>query len=218
MLIFAVTNSVAGQDSTFVSKNFKFRDGIYYSLESLKNNQPDFPWTATEAYFFSNPQTYVTQVESIYEKATGDAIDLRQVWGICRDGIPYIQTESKNEDHNLTSFAAIRVRGRICYFVVEKPSKEKVPVAAYNPVNGRPFRQGYVSKKKTLQTTKIMDWKTGEIADFTKSNFLFWIRGDQQLSKSVEALPDDNLDEKIFKSLLIYNDRHPVYIRNLKEE
>ena len=117
----------------------------------------------------------------------------------------------------LTSFAGLRVRGKIFYFNYETEFDEKVTIQAINPANGRPFRTGYVDKEKSILIEKMLLWDNGEVKDFSKANFIEWIEKDKALAQSVRELSEKDLKEKLFKSLLIYNDRHPVFIKTMQE-
>jgi len=58
-----------------------------------------------------------------------------------------------------------------------------------------------------------MNFETGETVDFTKRNFLKIIAGDKELTKAVEELQGTDIIDKLFKCLLIYDDRHPIYVK-----
>ena len=55
--------------------------------------------------------------------------------------------------------------------------------------------------------------KTGEILDFNIDNFLQWIEEDRHLVETIERTPIDEVEEKLFRLLLIYVDRHETTIK-----
>ena len=201
------------QDSVLVTKSFLFEDGLYASLEALKSNEPTQKWETIISSYFVNPRTNTTQVQDLIDKETGDLIVLESIFALCIDGTPYINL-SKQPDEKMTTFAGLKVRGKLNYFSFEKLEEEKVKIQAFNPKNGMPFRTGYVSKEKVIKIEKMMHWESGDIVDFSKENLLKWIEEDQPLHKSVSELRDWEVDEKLFRCLMIYNDRHDVFTFN----
>ena len=57
-----------------------------------------------------------------------------------------------------------------------------------------------------------MNFETGEVADFTIENFLKWILDDPRLIQSINELSQEEAQEKLFKCLLIYDDRNEVFV------
>ncbi len=212
--LLSVSIQMTGQDSVLVTKNFKFADGVYFDFENLKRNQPDIKWKDLEAIYITNPKTFLTQVEYLLVRNTGQLIDLQSLWGVVIEGIPYVRLEKEALNRPLVSFAGLRVRGKIFYFNYETEVGEKVAIQAINPANGKPFRTGYVEKEKSILMEKMLHWDNGEVQDFSKENFLKWIENDKGLYKSVQEIERKEVQEKLFKSVLIYNDRHPVFIRS----
>ncbi|MEL7021724.1 MAG: hypothetical protein AAGK47_08950 [Bacteroidota bacterium] len=215
LLCCKVQVATAQTDSLLVTKNFKFKDGLYLSLESFQRNKPDLDWGEVRAQVFSNPQTFLTQVASIEVKDTNihRPLSITALWGISLDGIPYIQLPPASTDSDLPTFAGLRVRGKLCYFEYEKTERKDVLIQAYNPLNGRPFRQGYVERDVLVAYAKILNFGTGEIVSFAQDKLLEQIEDDSKLHNTVAQLSEEEVAEKLFKCLLIYDDRHPVFIR-----
>ena len=59
---------------------------------------------------------------------------------------------------------------------------------------------------------KIMRFETGEIVEFTVENVLHWIQDDPLLVETIKELPAEEMQEKLFKCLLIYADRNEIYV------
>ena len=207
---------IAQGDSVLLTKNFKFKDGIYLHLESFQNNQPDYAWTEIKTNLFTNPQTFITQIDYIALKETNgkkQALNLNEIWGISLDGIPYLRLPKGAIDNSLTNFAGLQVRGKICYFDYERVEMQDILMPVYNPLTKKPFRAAYIQRELPVLYQKMMDFYTGEIKDFNTENFLEWIEDDSQLWKAVNILTEEEAQKKLFKSLLIYDDRHEVYVR-----
>ncbi len=199
-----------------VTKNFQFIDGIYFSLESWQQNAPDLRWDQVRSNLYTNPQTFLTQVAWVVREEgslAGDSIDLDQVWGVCLAGIPYVQIDREIARKDLATFAGLQVRGNICYYAFERSETREVWMPVYNPVTGKPFRETVVEREYHYVEERLLRFNTGENVRFTYSNFLRWIQDDEQLMQSVLDLTPDEVQEKLFKCLLIYVDRNPVFIQ-----
>jgi len=192
-----------------LTKNFVFRDGIYLSFESFKNNSPDVSWEKVKLVGYTNPQSLMTQVIEI-QTDTG-VFDLKTTWGMCVDGTPAIRIK---EDLGLmTHYAALLWRGKICYYYYEKEVEKEVEVSAYNPLTGKPFRTGIVKRKIPTILEKMLDWETGKKADFTVSNFKEWVAEDEDLIDRVNKMTEAEADEMLLDLLKNYSDRNVVFVR-----
>lgn len=198
-------------DSVLLTKNFKFKDGIYLTLQDFQKNQPNFTWSEVVANLATSDEGFIAQVEQIRTKE--QSLDLQHVWGICIGGLPYVRLPEGEVTDAATVFAGLRVRGKICYFSYKIDVTEMQMVKAYNPLTGRPFRQGKVPVEKTIEIQQMLDFQTGKVTDFTKENFMNWIENDRQLWATVKDLSPDEIREKLFKCLLIYIDRNAVYLK-----
>ncbi|MFQ5447191.1 MAG: hypothetical protein ACE5FF_09665 [Saprospiraceae bacterium] len=205
-----------GQDSLTVTKNFHFTDGVYLSFEEFQANRPTYRMEDVDAYFFTNPQTFLTQVEAIVIKNSDLHVDTGSIWAISIGGIPYVRLPKGEINKELPTFAALKLRGKICYFTYPDWRNRKVHIAAYNPLNGRPFRTGTVEREQEVVVEKMLNFETGEMADFTLENFLSWIQDDPALVETVKELPPEEKQEKLFKCLLIYVDRNLTEVRGEK--
>lgn len=201
----------AQPDSLLLTKNFKFNDGVYMQFADFQKNKPTFTWAELNARMVTSDEGFVAQVE--YLKNDLQVIDLQKVWGICIEGIPYIQLKETQKENRAARFASLRVRGKICYFSFPKEVTEMVEIKAYNPLNGRPYRSSRIPVEKIEIQEQMLDFQTGEIAAFTKENFMQWIADDPQLWNTVKDLSPSETEEKLFKCLLIYVDRNNVYLR-----
>lgn len=213
LLIFLMINCqlFAQHDSVLLTKNFKFKDGIYLTLHDLQKNQPSYTWNQVTANMASSDEGFIVQVASM--KVNEQALDLEQVWGICIKGIPYIKLPKGEVTDAATAFAGLRVRGKICYYTYKEAVKEMREIKAYNPVTGQPFRSAVLPVERTVHRKKMLNFNTGDITDFNKQNFLDWIQNDQQLWNTVKDLTLEEVNEKLFKCLLIYVDRNEVYLK-----
>ncbi len=204
----------SAQDSSIVvTKNFHFTDGIYLSFEEFQMDQPSFLQKDVSIHSFTNPQTFLTQVDSILDLETNQPIDPDSVWAICMDGVPFLRIPKNEVRKTLPSFAALKLRGKICYFTYPDYRVKKIPVAAYNPLTGRPYLTGEVERDERVVVEKMLHFETGEIVDFNLSNLLKWIQEDRHLVETIERTPVEEVEEKLFRLLLIYVDRHETTLK-----
>ena len=231
-LFFANVLLHAQGDTVYLSKNFKFKDGVFMTFEDFKNNKPTYTWKDVDAGVHSNPQNFTAQMYYLKVKNTSangqktagqntnispsenenSLIDLAQVWGIALDGIPYIRLPKEALNKQNTVFVGLKLRGKISYFEYAEFVMKKIRMSAYNPRTGEPFRTMDVEREVQVTHKKMLDFTSGEIADFTTSNFEKWIQDDVALLETVKDLPDGKANQKLFKCLLIYVDRNLVKI------
>lgn len=217
-LIFANILLSAQADTVYLSKNFKFHDGIFLSFEDFRNNKPSFGWEDVEAGLYSNPQNFMAQMHFLKTNGTlegeeeKEEIDLETIWGICIDGIPYIRLPQEVLKKEHTIFAGLKLRGKICYYEYEEFVMKKIQMSAYNPLNGRPFRTMDVKRKVKVIHKGMLHFETGATDEFSYKNFKKWITDDAKLLKTVNDLKPSEIDSKLFKCLLIYDDRNLVKV------
>jgi len=199
------------QDSVLVTRNFLFENGVYFSFESLKNNQPDLEWDTLTSTYFTNPTTLIAEVQELRFKENEEQLPLQKVYAISINGIPYLNS-GKTNDSEMAKFYGLKIRGVLGYYSFEKIEIEKVKIQAFNPLNGEPFRTGYVEKERVKKIEKILSWETGKISEFDQKNLTRLVQDDIPLLNSIKDLQDWEVEEKLFKCLLIYNDRHSIYV------
>ncbi|MCB0547630.1 MAG: hypothetical protein KDD19_08575 [Phaeodactylibacter sp.] len=202
---------VAQGDSVQVTRNFRFQDGIYLSFEDLQANRPALRWEEVDAQLVTSQQEYLAQAEYIRRKEGGQ-LPADAIWGLCLEGTPFVRLPDTATEKRAMVFAALRVRGRICYYTYEVEETRMVEIAAYNPLTGRPFRRGAVPRKVTTMREKMLHFEDGRQRFFRKEEFLDWIADDPQLWSTVAGLSEGEVQEKLYKCLLIYDDRNPVYV------
>jgi hypothetical protein len=202
----------AQADSAQLKAAFRFQDGIYLSVASFRANRPDYLWKEVKAKLAANAESYRAQAEFIRPV---DAAPLPNdlIWGIVLNGLPYVQLPlAITEDSTVLHFAGMRVRGRICYYEFEREEERLVEIKAYNPLTGRPFRRGNISKQEIINESRILHLPTGQQGVLDRPTLLNMITDDTQLTRTVQELPENADTEKLYKVVLIYDDRNPIFI------
>ena len=67
--------------------------------------------------------------------------------------------------------------------------------------------------EETIVHERMLNFENGTTQVFNIDNFLEWIKDDQQLWSTLSEMPTEEVNEKLFKSLLIYDDRHSVFVK-----
>lgn len=208
LFLFFTVICLSQNDSLFLNNNTQFRDGIYLNYEAFKNNQPDFTWEEVGGNIFINQQNHTAKIEGLYLKKDSVKVILPAIWGFSRFGVPFRQIELVD---GYQRFSTIKVRGRLCYYSYVRPVEKTVEIVAYNPKNRMPFRKGQVNNREEEVVEQFFEYETGTLYDFNLIVFLAYISDkDKSLWKTLNNLSKEEARAKLYKCLLIYNDRHPV--------
>lgn len=194
-----------------LDKKFAFTDGVYLSFEEFQQNAPALSWDEVDALLVSNVTAFSAQSEYIRRKG-GDTLAAAEIWGFALEGLPFIRLTDTAAQKRAMAFAGLRVRGRICYFTFETKKIEQIPIAAYNPLTGKPFRRGWAPRHSTVVQERILNFETGAVQPFGRAELHSWMKDDLQMQRTVEEMTEEEVEEKLFKCLLIYDDRNPVWV------
>lgn len=209
-VVLGFSNLLSAQDQEVMSKNYLFEDGIYLSFEDFKNNQPVYKWEEVKANVIQNPLTFNAKSDKIFYVPSEDR-KLENLWGFSLDGIPYVNLNL--ETSVLEQYAGMRVRGKICYYTYEQEQPKTASITAYNPYTRKPFRSSELEVTEKVHHEMMLRMEDGKVDLFTLDNFKNWIQDeDIQLTASLSDLKAEEVEEKLFKCLLIYNDRNEVLV------
>ncbi len=210
-LLLASGSLFAQENQEVVTKNYKFNDGIYFSFSDFQQNHPVLRWEEIQGNLFSNPEAFIVKAEILKQKSLGPTAEnlIDSIWGFTIGGIPYFKVE-KERNNPLTIFAGMRVRGQLCYFTYEIREEKDIVFSAYNPVTAQPFRSSVEKRNFKIKKEKILLLKTGEVLDYNFENMMICLQDDPTLVRALNQVEDYELEEKMFKCLLIYNDRHVI--------
>jgi len=204
------TFTLFGQDSIQLVNSFEFNDGVYLTINDLQQNKPNYTWAEINASAHINRDKEVIRLEYLNVKDSSKVGLQEAVWGICVEGVPYIRMIDTMKGQ--TIFTALRVRGKLCYFYYDSYEMREVPMTIYDPNTGRPIWQQNVENKEPVVVEKMLNFETGNISDMEVSTFKNWIQDDKQLTNTINDLSAAEAREKLYKMLLIYNDRNPYYL------
>lgn len=207
-LIFLFSNTLSAQ--TQLTQTFRFESGVYLTFEAFQKNTPDIKAVDIAGNFFINEKTKQAKVEYITLKASNEKLDLDNMWGIVIRGVPYVKAAPNLPAHSLKVFAAMEVRGNICYYAYDDIEEKEVTFKAYNPLIGKPFRTGKAMRKLPIIKEKMLRFATGEVADFNYQTLIKWAAAEPDIIQALKSLGPVKAEDRLFDALLLYNDKHPV--------
>ncbi|HKK78084.1 MAG TPA: hypothetical protein VJ933_00590 [Phaeodactylibacter sp.] len=196
-------------DSLPLDADFVFQDGVYLTLQQLHQNQPAYEWKEVEARLAANRDRYFAQMEYIKPRGLA-AIPVTDVYAFVLKGLPYIRVEDTVDNEKAATFAGLRVRGKLCYYTYERREPKTVEMAAYNPLTGKPFRKGRVKREETIVIEHVLDFATGQRVPLSREHLKALMADDPEMVRAVAELPEEGLGEKLYKCVLIYDDRNPI--------
>jgi hypothetical protein len=214
LLFCCFTVLASAQDSLQITNNFEFNNGVYLTINDLQKNQPNYNWQEVKASAHINREKNIVRFEylNIVDSLENvlKTLTTTDFWGICVDGVPYIRVVDTML--NEVQFIGLRTRGRICYFEYDSYEMRSVPMTIYDPKTQRPVWVQNVINKEPIAKQKMMDFSTGSVADLDLNIFKDWIKNDQQLTNTINDLSEKEANRKLYKMMLIYNDRNPYLL------
>lgn len=211
-MFFLLSSIVFGQLK--INNAFVFEDGFYRSYTSFKNNRPDaklFELKNFSYYLDGQENILVLQKAALGRLNQSSLGSIDSIWGMSVKGVPYrrVTIEKDSLSHY---FVKLHVIGDICYYYYPSIVDKEVEMQVYNPFNGEQVGRKTITNKEKKLLEKIFKFKDGQIVDFTPGNFKLMIQDDERVLKTFRSLRSDEMGQKLFKLLNIYNDRHPVLI------
>ncbi|MDA3891758.1 MAG: hypothetical protein PF517_08860 [Salinivirgaceae bacterium] len=188
------------------SPGFRFNDGIYLSHQQLLNNSPIPIKRIVSKYNkagFDFFDMLLSEEKVTYYDQFGmkKIIDVNRLWGFCRRGSVYINW---GDDFN-----RIPVMGSACHFIATVTVYED----RYNNPN---YGYGYYNVPTTTSRTEIyqfvMNFRTGDIFEYTVANVLLLLMVDTELYDAYNALRKKKKKQMKFLYLRKFNEKHPLYI------
>jgi hypothetical protein len=197
----------AQNDSTKLNAKFRFRDGIYWSAAAFKSNKPNL---------ISTDLTKNAVVTDNVIQMTTDPKNpqLETAWCIVKNGIPYLQYRADTASSNIQTFYKLQLQGKICYFSYNKNEMKQVPMNVFDPQTGKLIYTSFIQNREKTAYRFICRLSDGNIAPLNRKNLAEWTLDDKKLAASILELQDDaELAARLFKSVLVYNDRNFVWIK-----
>lgn len=190
----------AQNDSVIYNSDFKFKDGIYLTFESFRQNKP-VPKSAIISNFNKSEINFLRKVVSTksiaYKDSSGMAWEIapNKLWGFCENNSVYIRFSG--------DFNKIVVMGNICHFT-----------ALYTTyLSGGPTTLGGATTGAPVESVQqyVLDMQTGKVFDFVLPNMEELYKRDEAMYKEFMSLKKGKRRKLLFFYLRKYNERHPLY-------
>lgn len=205
-----------------LNPSFKFRDGIYVSNVSLKNNQPDYlldsttiktengpynlgllkitPFGLHSQVSYHGPSKYLHSLplKQVFVSApdTTFILKTKDIAAICLQGFLYINLRKE--------LVRVPIQGAICHFALEQANVTESSALSQDS------DRNWGTKFNHRAHQKMLFVATGKVYDFDYKQMDLVLQNDQDLHKSFSRLSKKKKKEKLFYYLLEYNKRHPL--------
>jgi len=220
LCIICISISLGYGQGIYIDNKTDFRDGIYASYEDFVNNEPSLPIDALEVKWIETPFFNKLKFKSCkkYHDGKLKKVDMREIWGLCIGGVPYIQygmtvpfkLSFGNDAIDLngkSSFSRIRILGNICHFNIEDyfPRRRKNAFASSMLSNEQ--------AGKMVRAQKMLKLSTGKVYAYDEYILSQLIKDDRDLHADFKQ--DEKREYKLFVYLQEYNKRNPVINRSV---
>lgn len=190
-----------------------FEDGVYQSHQDLKKNKPSFHLydLPSFGYQMDREDNLLFLSEKTLQQLSSSKIkNLDNIWGLCIKGVPYMKVYPSGKE-GAVYFVKYHILGRICYLYYPSIEDKAVEMPIYNPYSGKRVGGRTVTNRERKLVKQLMLFETGELLPYSLENFKLWAKDDERLMKSIERLSEEEAQDKLFKSIKIYNERHPIF-------
>lgn len=214
LLCLVLSNWCSAQEQA-LNNNFDFQEGFYSTAQEFSTNSPSLLLSN-----FNNLDYELDAEKNMLILSAAAQREIKQKmdtapWGLAIAGNIFIKIQQNDDKSaNEIRFVKLHVIGKICYLQYKTFRTKMVMMQVHNPYTGEKVGQRQIANQELVTVKKMLDVKSGQLLDFTAENFRIWTKDDEGLRKSLNELSDRDLQKKLFKTLLIYNDRNSFYIKN----
>ena len=211
--LFLCTGLAAQRPPVKLNNLHRFNDGLYSNLGDFQRDAPRWPFGAVAPVeYWINADS--NELHLAYKSPPTDQKAqplLDSLWGVSLFGIPYLRVQ-REELPTKTIFARLHVVGKLCYLYYEGIELQTVEMKVHHPITGDVVASHPVQNRVRVVRQKLLSAESGEMGNFLPKEFVRFIGDDPALQRTLEGLNAWEAQEKLFKMLLIYNDRHPFYL------
>lgn len=190
-----------------------FEDGVYKTHQDLKQNKPSFPLYELPSFGYQldrEDNLLFLSENTLSQLSNSKVKSLDNIWGLCIKGVPYMKVYPSGKE-GVVYFVKYHILGRICYLYYPSIEDKAVEMPIYNPYSGKRIGGRTVTNRERKLVKQLMLFETGELVPYSLENFKLWAKDDERLMRSIEHLSEEDAKERLFKSIKIYNERHPIF-------
>ena len=223
VLILSVLFTLRTQANTFFSQDttkkvpytqdYILKEGIYYTFKQFLENNP-IPKYKIVSKVPKDIPTYLTEVtraDTIYyvgENGLVVPLPTSQIWGYCENNTVFV--------HYLNKFNRVIVIGTIGFFMTQVTVTSTVYDDPYYSYYYDPFYYPISGSPRQVKTDEIrrylIDFKTGEILPFNRSNLEILLSSDTELYTEYMSLSKRKRKKLMFLYLRRFNERNPLLL------
>jgi len=197
------------------SPDFEFRDGLFATFESVKENNPIPPAriVTDEDLFDRAFYDKITQSDEIViydENGVKKVLLTEAIWGYSRNGILHINVGS--------AFHRISFMGSISHFVatVTTYNPNHYDPYYYNPYYSNSYYYNRYSVPQSSVTHSdlrqyLLDFETGDVMEYDVESVEVLLMKDPELADEYNALRGRKQKQMKFVYIRLYNEKHPLY-------
>ena len=196
MLFYSAICFAQKNSGKIVKPASEIRDGIYFSFEHLKKNEPDLLQenlfkSLYDSTFSLWQWSNTTNLYFIDKDGSRKSLNRDSIWGFSENGTPYICLKQR--------FHKMNTVGAISLFI------------EFYPVIRDPLSL-VVTDSKGTSTERIFDFQNGSVTDYSLQNLNTIFSRDEELSKEFNSIKKEKTKKKKAYSFLEkYNNRHPLF-------
>jgi hypothetical protein len=174
----------------------EIKDGVYFSFDHLKKNQPDLlPENLFKSLYDSTFSLWQwSNTANLYyvdNNGQRKSLDRDSIWGFSEGGTPYICLKQR--------FHKMNTVGSISLFI------------EFYPINRDPLSL-VVTDSKGTSTERMLNFKDGKVSDYTLENFSLILSADEELFTEFNAIKKEKTKrKKTYAFLEKYNNKHPMF-------
>ena len=210
-----ICRMITAQDSAdyvAYTPEYHFRDGIFTSIERVKNNDPIPKSVIISSADYDDPDFFERvlhekEVTFFDNLGTTQKIPAENIWGYSQNGALYINI---NE-----GFYRINIIGSICHFVANLTTYSSYynPYSPYSYPYSYPYSPYYTPNTKSTEMHQyIMDFNTGTVYDYDVPAIEVLLMADPELYDQFMALSKRKKKQQKFLFIRTFNERHPLYL------
>lgn len=203
LLLSGVSRPGFAQDSPRpVGPDFRFPDGLYLSHAALLALRPDAPLGEIGG------EMVRLDADRTLKIADYAGPENRRPYAVVVAGLPYLNVAGPRDGDFLT-FAGLQQLGALSHMSYDTTVQTRTLMRAYNPVNGRPFREGWVERDRTRRLERILDLRSGQRYPFDLATVRRLCADDRDLRAALDRAQPTETD-KLRRALRIHSARYPL--------
>lgn len=204
-----LTLAAAPTDSIPFSADYRFAEGVYLSHTSLLANEPDLGWEAIDGEMVQLPEDFRVQIADYgYKDVRLDPAILP--YAISLDGEAYFFVRA-DAGRDFYEFTGLRSKGSLSTMSYDTTVTVRQLMKAYNPANGRPFREAYVERDRKLTLNRILHLRSGARFPLNRETVLRLCADDPEITRALDELREPD-GEVLRRAVRLYAVRRPLLL------